>query len=88
MFLVWIISGLVSGLLANQLFSNQNLDWLSQLFLGIVGSLVGAFLFNNVVKPDLIGSYLISVIISVLGSIAWLIAYHAVVTGDKNTDKV
>lgn len=88
MFLVWIISGVVSGLLANQLFSNQNLDWLSQLFLGIVGSLVGAFLFNNVVKPDLIGSYSISFIISVLGSVAWLIAYHAVVTGDQNTDKV
>ena len=78
MFLVWIIAGLVSGLVASQIVNQQNMDVLSHVVLGIIGSLVGAFLFDNVFKPDVIGSQFWSVFTSVVCSIGWLIAYYAI----------
>jgi uncharacterized membrane protein YeaQ/YmgE (transglycosylase-associated protein family) len=88
MFLVWIISGLVSGLVASQIVNQQNMDVLSHIVLGIIGSLVGAFLFDNVFKPDVIGSQFWSVFTSVVCSIGWLIAYYAIAgrAGDTDTD--
>ena len=86
MFLVWIISGLVSGLVASQIVNHQNMDVLSHIILGIIGSLVGAFLFDNVFKPDVIGSQFWSVFTSVICSIGWLIAYYAIAGRGKDTD--
>ena len=86
MFLVWIVSGLVSGLVASQIVNHQNMDVLSHIVLGIIGSLVGAFLFDNVFKPDVIGSQFWSVFTSVLCSIGWLIAYYAIAGHGENTD--
>jgi uncharacterized membrane protein YeaQ/YmgE (transglycosylase-associated protein family) len=87
MFLVWIVTGLVSGLVANQLVQNQNMDVLSHIILGIIGSFVGAFLFDNVFKPDVVGSHFWGILISALGSVMWIIAYYSVVGCADDEDK-
>ena len=84
MFLTWIISGLLSGLVASHIVNNHNLDVLSHLTLGAIGSLVGAFLFDNIFRPEIIGSHVGSVCISAIGSFSWLIAYYVIIANEKD----
>ena len=86
MFLVWIITGLISGLVASQVVNQQNMDVLSHIVLGIIGSLVGAFLFDNVFRPDVTGSHFWSILTSMVGSIGWLIAYYTIAGRGDETD--
>jgi uncharacterized membrane protein YeaQ/YmgE (transglycosylase-associated protein family) len=76
MFLVWIILGVVSGLVGSQVVNNQSSDVLSHIVLGVIGSFVGAFLYSHL--GELLGSHFWSGFIGFIGTVGWLAGYYTI----------
>jgi uncharacterized membrane protein YeaQ/YmgE (transglycosylase-associated protein family) len=75
--IVWIIVGLISGHLARKLINKTGEGLWLDLGLGIIGAIIGGWLFNTFGTPstgfDLYGS-----LVAVVGAVALLLAYHSV----------
>ena len=75
----WIILGLIAGLIANKIVGGQGQGFFLNIALGIVGALVGGFLYAQVLGgPGVTGVNIGSIIVSILGSIVVLWVYNAV----------
>ncbi len=70
MTLVWtIIIGAVAGFLAGQIFRGYGFGLLGNIAVGVIGALIGGFLFGNVF---LVGGIIGRIICATLGSIILL----------------
>jgi uncharacterized membrane protein YeaQ/YmgE (transglycosylase-associated protein family) len=67
----WIVLGAVAGWLASLINkTNQSQGWIGNIVLGIVGALVGGFLWNLIADEDnVIGFSIGSLIIAVIGAL-------------------
>jgi uncharacterized membrane protein YeaQ/YmgE (transglycosylase-associated protein family) len=75
----WIILGLIAGWIAHKIVGGQGQGFFLNTALGIVGALVGGFLYSAIVGgPGVTGVNLGSIIVSILGAIIVLWVYHAV----------
>ena len=81
-FLVWIVLGLIAGFIASKLVNKSGEGMLLDIVLGIVGAMLGGWLFNTFGMPGVTGLNLYSVVVAVIGAAVFLIAYHAL-TGRK-----
>ena len=77
-FLVWIILGLVSGFIASKIVNKQGEGWLGDIILGIIGAVVGGWLFGLLGARGVSGLNLYSVVVSIIGAVVVLFAYHAI----------
>jgi uncharacterized membrane protein YeaQ/YmgE (transglycosylase-associated protein family) len=77
--IAWILLGLISGFIASKLVNRRGEGFFVDIILGVVGSLVGGFLFNAVGRNGVTGLNLWSVLVSVAGAVVVLVLYHAVV---------
>ena len=77
----WIILGLISGFLASKIVNKTGEGLLLDIVLGIVGAVVGGWLFNQFVHAGVTGLNLYSVLVSVAGAIVVLVLYHAIRRG-------
>jgi len=85
-FLLWILFGLVAGLIANALDSNPNKGGiLGTIILGILGSLVGGFLGNLIFGINVTGFNLSSFILAVGGALI-LLALEKALTSRSHLD--
>jgi uncharacterized membrane protein YeaQ/YmgE (transglycosylase-associated protein family) len=75
--LAWIIVGLLSGFFASKIVNRRGEGFTMDLVLGIVGALVGGFIFRLLGARGVTGMNLHSLIVAVAGAILVLIAYHA-----------
>ncbi len=78
--IVFIIIGLIAGLLARAIVPGRNsMGWIATIVLGIVGSLVGGFL-ASLVNPNREFATLqpAGIIVSTLGAIVVLVIAHLV----------
>ena len=66
----WIVIGIVAGWLAEQIMG-RNHGLLTNLIVGIVGALIGGFLFNTL-GGDAGGNWIIGLIVATLGAIILL----------------
>jgi uncharacterized membrane protein YeaQ/YmgE (transglycosylase-associated protein family) len=76
--LAWIIFGLVAGFIANKLVLRRGAGVMLDIVLGIVGAVVGGFLFNVIGAVGVTGFNLWSLFVAVLGSTVVLFVYHAI----------
>ena len=76
--LAWIILGLVSGFIASKIVNKSGEGLLLDIILGIVGAVVGGFLFQTFGHSGVTGLNLYSILVAVLGAIVVLVIYHAV----------
>ena len=78
--LSWILVGLVAGGLANMVYpAPAKGGWLAAMMLGIVGAMVGGFLFGMVTGQDVVtGFNLTSIGVAVIGALVLLFGYNAV----------
>ena len=75
----WIILGLIAGFIANKIVGGHGQGFFLNIALGIVGALVGGFLYAQVLGgPGVTGVNIGSIIVSILGSIVVLWVYNAV----------
>jgi uncharacterized membrane protein YeaQ/YmgE (transglycosylase-associated protein family) len=79
--LAWIILGLISGFLASKIVNKTGEGLLLDIVLGIVGAVVGGWLFNKFGHQGVTGLNLYSVLVSVAGAIVVLVLYHAMRRG-------
>ncbi len=76
-FIVWIILGLIAGFIASKLVNKSGEGVLLDIVLGIVGAVVGGWLFNAFGMPGATGLNVYSLLVAVVGAAVILIAYHA-----------
>jgi len=76
-FIVWIVLGLVAGFIASKLVNKSGEGMLMDIILGIVGAVVGGWLFHAFGMSGVTGLNVYSVVVAVTGAAALLILYHA-----------
>ena len=76
--LAWIILGLIAGFIGSKIVNKTGEGILTDILLGIVGALVGGFIFRLLGASGVSGLNIYSLIVAVIGSIVFLFLYHAV----------
>jgi uncharacterized membrane protein YeaQ/YmgE (transglycosylase-associated protein family) len=74
----WILLGLVAGFIGSKIVNRRGEGLLLDLLLGIVGAVVGGWLFNQFGAVGVTGLNLYSLAVSIVGAILVLVIYHAV----------
>jgi uncharacterized membrane protein YeaQ/YmgE (transglycosylase-associated protein family) len=74
----WLILGLISGFIASKVVNKQGEGVVLDIVLGIVGALVGGWLFAQFGGAGISGFNLSSMVVAVIGAIIVLVIYHAV----------
>ena len=74
----WIILGLIAGFIASKIVNKQGEGFFLDIILGIVGALVGGWLFEFFGKAGVTGFNLYSMFVAIIGAIVLLVVYHAV----------
>ena len=76
--LAWIILGLIAGFLASKIVNKAGEGIVMDILLGIVGAIVGGYVFSMLGASGVSGLNLYSLIVAVIGSIVFLVIYHAI----------
>jgi uncharacterized membrane protein YeaQ/YmgE (transglycosylase-associated protein family) len=76
-FLAWIVLGLLAGFIGSKIVNRQGEGMMLDILLGIVGALVGGWLFSTFGATGVTGLNLYSLLVAVVGSIVFLVVYHA-----------
>jgi uncharacterized membrane protein YeaQ/YmgE (transglycosylase-associated protein family) len=76
-FLAWIVLGLVAGFIGSKLVNKSGEGILLDIILGIVGAVVGGFIFRLFGASGVSGLNLYSLIVAIIGSVVFLVIYHA-----------
>ncbi len=74
----WLILGLISGFIASKLVNRSGEGLLLDIVLGIVGAVVGGFLFTALGASPVTGLNIYSMFVAVIGAVVVLVLYHAV----------
>ena len=76
--LAWLVVGLVAGFIASKIINKHGEGVIMDIVLGVVGAIVGGFIFNFFGHSAPTGINLYSIFVAVIGAIVVLLAYHAV----------
>lgn len=79
--LAWIVLGLIAGFIASKIVNKSGEGTLLDIALGIVGAVVGGFLFQTFGMAGVTGVNLYSILVAVVGAIVFLVLYHAISRG-------
>lgn len=74
----WIILGLIAGYIGSKIVDKQGQGFWLNIALGIVGALVGGFLFGLFGAGGVSGLNIYSMIVAIIGSVVVLLIYNAV----------
>jgi uncharacterized membrane protein YeaQ/YmgE (transglycosylase-associated protein family) len=74
----WIILGLIAGFIGSKIVDKRGQGFWLNIALGIVGALIGGFLFSLVGAGGVTGLNLYSLLVAIIGSIVVLLIYNAV----------
>jgi uncharacterized membrane protein YeaQ/YmgE (transglycosylase-associated protein family) len=77
-FLAWILLGLVAGFIGSKIVNKTGEGILLDIVLGIVGAVVGGWLFNTFGAAGVTGLNLYSLLVAVIGAVVLLVVYHAI----------
>jgi uncharacterized membrane protein YeaQ/YmgE (transglycosylase-associated protein family) len=81
--IAWLILGLLAGFIASQIVNRRGSGILLDMVLGIIGALVGGWLFSLLGAHEVTGLNLYSLIVATVGSVIVLLIYHAL--ADRGT---
>jgi uncharacterized membrane protein YeaQ/YmgE (transglycosylase-associated protein family) len=73
----WLILGLIAGFVASKIVNARGQGIALDMALGIIGALVGGFIFDAAGKVGVTGFNAWSLLVATIGSIIVLILYHA-----------
>ena len=77
-FVAWIILGLVAGFVGSKIVNKTGEGLFLDIVLGIVGAIVGGWLFSMFGASGVTGLNLYSFAVAVVGAIVVLVVYHAI----------
>jgi uncharacterized membrane protein YeaQ/YmgE (transglycosylase-associated protein family) len=76
--LAWIVLGLVAGFIGSKIVNKSGEGLILDILLGIVGAVLGGWLFNRFGASGVTGLNLYSLLVAVIGSVLFLVVYHAI----------
>ena len=74
--LVWIVLGLVAGFIGSKIVNKTGEGLVMDIVLGVVGAVVGGWLFSMFGAAGVTGLNLYSFLVAIIGSIVVLVIYH------------
>ena len=80
----WIILGLIAGFIGSKSVDKHGQGFWLNIALGIVGALVGGFIFDLIGSTGVTGLNIWSMIVAIIGSVVVLWIYNAV-SGRRTT---
>jgi len=75
--LAWIVLGLVAGFIGSKLVNKRGEGLFLDIILGIVGAVVGGWLFRTFGAAGVTGLNIYSLVVAVIGAVVVLVLYHA-----------
>ncbi len=76
-FLAWIVLGLIAGFIGSKVVNRSGEGFFLDIILGIVGAVVGGWLFSMFGAHGVTGINLYSILVAAIGAILVLVIYHA-----------
>ncbi len=76
--IAWIILGLIAGFIGSKLVNKRGEGLFLDIILGVVGAVVGGFIFQRFGASGVTGLNLYSLLVAVIGAVLVLIVYHMV----------
>jgi uncharacterized membrane protein YeaQ/YmgE (transglycosylase-associated protein family) len=76
-FIAWIVLGLVAGFIASKLVNKSGEGLILDILLGVVGAVVGGYLFQLFGMAGVTGLNIYSIVVAVIGAVLFLVIYHA-----------
>ncbi len=76
--IAWIVLGLIAGFIASKLVNKTGEGFFLDIVLGIVGAVVGGWLFGLFGMHGVTGLNIYSLIVAVIGAVVFLVVYHAI----------
>lgn len=76
--LAWIVLGLVAGFIGSKIVNKSGEGLIRDIILGVVGAVVGGWLFTTFGAAGVTGLNLYSLLVAVIGAIVVLVLYHAI----------
>ena len=73
----WLVLGLISGFIASKIVNKSGDGLILDIILGIVGAVIGGYLFQTFGMAGVTGVNLYSILVAVVGAIVFLVIYHA-----------
>ena len=74
----WIVLGLIAGFIGSKLVNKTGEGVFLDIALGVVGGVVGGWLFSVFGMSGVTGLNIYSLIVAVVGAVVLLLAYHAI----------
>jgi len=74
----WIVLGLVAGFIGSKLVNKTGEGFFLDIALGIVGAVIGGWLFSLFGMRGVTGLNIYSLIVAVVGAVVFLVVYHAI----------
>jgi uncharacterized membrane protein YeaQ/YmgE (transglycosylase-associated protein family) len=74
----WIVLGLIAGFIGSKIVNKRGEGLMLDIVLGVVGAVVGGWLFAFFGAEGVTGLNLYSMVVAVIGAIVVLVLYHAV----------
>jgi uncharacterized membrane protein YeaQ/YmgE (transglycosylase-associated protein family) len=76
-FLAWIVLGLLAGFIGSKIVNKRGEGLILDILLGIVGAVLGGWLFNTFGASGVTGLNLYGLLVAVIGSVVVLVVYNA-----------
>ena len=77
--IAWMVLGLIAGFIASKVVNHTGSGIIMDIVLGVVGALVGGFLFSIFGATGVTGFNIYSMIVAVVGAVVVLWIYHALI---------
>jgi uncharacterized membrane protein YeaQ/YmgE (transglycosylase-associated protein family) len=77
--IAWLVLGLIAGFIASKIVNHTGSGIIMDIVLGVVGALVGGFLFSIFGATGVTGFNIYSMIVAVVGAVVVLWIYHALI---------
>ncbi len=74
----WLVLGLIAGFIGSKIVNKSGEGFFIDIVLGIVGAVVGGYLFTMFGAHGVTGLNIYSLFVAVVGSIIALVIYHAI----------
>ncbi len=73
----WMVLGLIAGYIASMLVNKRGEGLAFDILLGMVGAVIGGWLFNAAGTAGVTGFNLWSLLVAVVGAVVLLLLWHA-----------
>lgn len=76
--IAWVVLGLIAGFIGSKLVNKRGEGLFLDIVLGIVGAVVGGWVFHFFGAAGVTGLNIYSLVVAVIGAVLLLVIYHAI----------